>query len=293
MPGPVRIFVSYAHEDDAFRERMEQILRPLEREFSLECFSDESLEGGVPWSDELLVHLREADFILMLVSDAFLASDYIHSVEMKTALEEHARGSGRIIPIIIRPCDWSAAPFARLQALPHRGRAITSWPNEDEAWADVSRRLREALRAAGADAAPRATGAPGEPAPTLSPDVAVQFLKTQLGSQRTTMAWLSAVIALLLVVGLATTAAAAVGRALLVPHETRGVQLLGGLLVAASSLVLVAAQARRRDRVAGLQMLIAQAARDQQASGQLSAQTLGYVQRMLAHSLGTLERTGP
>lgn len=60
-------------------------------------------------------------------------------------LERHSRSEARVIPIIVRPCDWRGAPFAELQALPKNGKPVTAWASPDEAWLDVAEGLRAAL----------------------------------------------------------------------------------------------------------------------------------------------------
>src|SRR5262249_3094385 len=37
------------------------------------------------------------------------------------------------------------APFGQLQALPAKGKAVTTWGNQDEAFADIARGIREAV----------------------------------------------------------------------------------------------------------------------------------------------------
>jgi hypothetical protein len=302
MPDPVQIFVSYAHEDDAHRERLEQVLRPLQREFGLECFTDRAIVPGQDWSQEIDARLRDADLILLLVSDAFLASDYIHGVEMRVALEEQREDSTRIIPVIVRACDWTTAPFAAFQALPRDGRAVASWPNTDEAWADVARGLRKAVERilARHDAGFEELAYPAEVAArgggtSLAGNAGevLRFLESLIGSQRTTLAVQLAAIVLLVVSGLAACAAALAGVGLLVPAEARAVQAVAGLFVSTSSLLLVGGQVRRRERVAALRYLSEQASREQQTSGRLSAQTLALLQGLCARSLGTQWRTGP
>ncbi len=66
-------------------------------------------------------------------------------VETTRALGRHARGEARVVPVIIRACDWQAAPFAELQALPQDGEPVTEWASRDKAWLDVTRCLRRAL----------------------------------------------------------------------------------------------------------------------------------------------------
>ncbi len=84
--------------------------------------------------------------MLLLVSPAFIASDYIWDKEMARAMERHEAGEARVIPIIVRPADWHEAPFGKLQALPRDARPVTSWGNRDEAWLDVAKGIRTVVR---------------------------------------------------------------------------------------------------------------------------------------------------
>jgi hypothetical protein len=68
---------------------------------------------------------------------------------METALRRHANGAAVVIPVILRPVDWSSAPFAQLQALPRDGRPVTTWPNHDEAFAGIAQGIREVVRRKG------------------------------------------------------------------------------------------------------------------------------------------------
>src|SRR5205823_3537205 len=76
------------------------------------------------------------------VSADFLASDYCSDVEVKTALARYARGEARVIPIILRPCEWGQSRFKHLQALPKGALPITKWTDRDDAFLDVVRGIR-------------------------------------------------------------------------------------------------------------------------------------------------------
>ena len=54
-------------------------------------------------------------------------------------------GEAKVIPVVLRPCEWHGAPFGKLQALPKDGKAVTSWTNKDEAWTDVALGIRRAI----------------------------------------------------------------------------------------------------------------------------------------------------
>jgi hypothetical protein len=82
---------------------------------------------------------------LLLVSSAFLASDYCYDVEVKRAMERHEAGEARVIPVIFRPVDWEDAPFGKLQALPKDAKPISKWDDQDEAFLEVEKGIKQAL----------------------------------------------------------------------------------------------------------------------------------------------------
>ena len=64
---------------------------------------------------------------------------------MTCALKRHELRQTRVIPVILRPVMWDKAPFAKLQALPTDGKAVTTWENLDAALDDVARGIRAAV----------------------------------------------------------------------------------------------------------------------------------------------------
>ena len=66
-------------------------------------------------------------------------------MEMKRAMEHHENREARVIPIILKPCDWHSAPFGKLQALPTDGAPVTEAKNRDRAWTVIAKGIRAAL----------------------------------------------------------------------------------------------------------------------------------------------------
>ena len=141
------VFFSYSHKDEALRDQLEVHLSALKRDGAIATWHDRRITAGDPLGQRIDEQLEHADLILLLVSPDFLASDYCHEVEMQRALARHAEGSARVIPVILRPCDWQHSPFAHLLAAPTDGKPITRWPDQDEAFLDVVRQIRAALPA--------------------------------------------------------------------------------------------------------------------------------------------------
>lgn len=142
MNQPRRIFISYSHNDECYRLELAKHLSLLERQGLIEPWHDRRIKPGQEWKKQIDQNLKQADLILCLVSADFISSNYCFDVEMAQALKMHKDGTAQVVPIIVRPSDWHAAPFGKLQALPRDGKAITTWNNQDEAWLDVARGIR-------------------------------------------------------------------------------------------------------------------------------------------------------
>jgi len=145
-PASIEVFYSYSHEDEGLVKELRKHLSILKRQGVIREWYDREITAGTDWKGQIDQHLNSAGVILLLVSADFLASDYCYDVEMTRALERHDRGEARVIPVLLRKVDgWQSAPFARLQALPIDLRPVTTWPNRDEAFADVARGIRQAV----------------------------------------------------------------------------------------------------------------------------------------------------
>ena len=141
----IDIFYSYAHEDETYREQLEKHLSILKRHGVIRDWHDRKIGAGTEWQNAIDDRMKSARIILLLVSSDFLASDYCHDIEMTQAMKRHEEGTARVIPIILRDCDWSRALFSKLQALPRDAKAIKLWSDIDSAFTDVAKGIRKAV----------------------------------------------------------------------------------------------------------------------------------------------------
>ena len=141
----VEVFYSYAHEDEKLRDELKKHLSNLKRQGVITDWYDRDITAGSEWDNEIKQHLESARVILLLISPDFMNSDYINNVEVKRAMERHEAGEAGVIPVILRPVDWQGAPFSKLQSLPSGVRPVTLWPNQDQAFLDVTKGIRRAL----------------------------------------------------------------------------------------------------------------------------------------------------
>jgi len=146
----IKLFFSYSHKDEILRNELANHLRILTREGVISSWHDGEILPGDGWDNQIQDHLKTADIVLLLISVDFIASDYCNDIEVQTALQRHEAGALCVIPIILRPVDWTRAPFSKLQVLPTNSKPVTSWPDRDEAFLDVElgiRKVAETLRA--------------------------------------------------------------------------------------------------------------------------------------------------
>ncbi len=135
---PVEVFYSYAHEDEDLREELDKHLALLKNEGVINPWHDRKIKPGDDWDREIRESLERAHIILLLVSPDFMASDYIWGKELKRAMERQDKDEAVVIPIILRPSNWSNAPFAKLQAIPKNAKAATLWPDRDQVFANIA-----------------------------------------------------------------------------------------------------------------------------------------------------------
>jgi len=142
----MRLFYSYSSLDEASRRELETHLSLLKREGVLDTWSFRDIEAGNDWQQKIDVHLDSADITLLLVSPHFIASRYCWEIEMRRAVDRAIRRQTILVPVIIRPCDWQTAPFARFQALPENAKPISAWRPRDLGWANVASGIRKLVK---------------------------------------------------------------------------------------------------------------------------------------------------
>ena len=145
MPKPVEVFISYSHKDEKLKDRLVEHLSLLKRQGYINVWHDRVIKAGQNWSSAIDTALDNSELVLCLVSPSFIGSDYCYGVEMQRALDNHRTGQTTVIPIILRPVDWTHSPLGDLQALPAGGRPVVDWETRDQAFYEISSSIRSML----------------------------------------------------------------------------------------------------------------------------------------------------
>jgi TIR domain len=133
------IFISYAHADEDLKKELDKYLKVLKRSSKIQSWNDRDLIPGQEYDAEIMSALGNANVILLLISIDFNSSDFIWDKELAAAMKRHEEGTAHVVPVILRRCDWSKMPYAKLQALPRNARPVTEYDNRDEAFTEIAK----------------------------------------------------------------------------------------------------------------------------------------------------------
>jgi len=136
----IKIFYSYYHKDENYREELEKWLVQLRRDSLIEEWHDRKILPGDKWEGVIDNNLIESDIVIFLVSQDFLASESCYK-EIKYSISSEKR----VVPIILKTCSWLDSDLKEFQALPEGGKPVNKWEKEEDAWLDIYSGLKKII----------------------------------------------------------------------------------------------------------------------------------------------------
>lgn len=125
--GDGQIFISYSSVDKIWHDRLLRHLRPLVRGNRISVFTNMNIRVGRDWRQEILGALESATIAVLLVSAAFLESDFIMNHELPPLLAAAAARGTIIMPVIVEDSLYDKMPdLARFQAANSPDRPLSS-----------------------------------------------------------------------------------------------------------------------------------------------------------------------
>ena len=161
------------NQEERWLDRLLQFLKPLNLDNSISIWADTELRIGESWRSEIKSAIEKAKVAILLVSPAFLASEFIRTKELPQLLQnsnptnsagntEDEMSEGMLIlPILIRPClinhiefellnAPSEANYAKLSDFQYvpKGKAMNGLPQyeQDKQFELIARRIIDALQ---------------------------------------------------------------------------------------------------------------------------------------------------
>jgi TIR domain-containing protein len=135
--SPLKIFISYSHSDEIFKNELVKMLSGLQRRGIVDTWQDRRIKPGDEWYKSIQDAMNECDLALLLVSPDYIGSSFIQEEEQPKLVQR------RVVPIIVRPCPWESEPGLKdLQVLPTDGKPIITFNPEsgarDQVWKEVA-----------------------------------------------------------------------------------------------------------------------------------------------------------
>jgi 8-oxo-dGTP pyrophosphatase MutT (NUDIX family) len=111
------VFICYSHKDQRWLDQLETMLTPLRRTAGIDVWSDQRIQPGDPWRQEIDVALARTKVVVLLVSPNFLASRFISDVELPAHLEAVRADGVRILWVPVSDCLYRVTPIGTYQAV--------------------------------------------------------------------------------------------------------------------------------------------------------------------------------
>lgn len=140
-----RVFISYSHKDEAWKDRVVSQLGVLADE-GLDAWDDRRIGGGDDWLPEIETAIAACDVALLLVSAHFLTSKFILGQEIPALLQRRESQGIRVIPVILSACQWTRVSWLKaIQARPKDGKALSgmSKHNAESALSDLTGEIHD------------------------------------------------------------------------------------------------------------------------------------------------------
>jgi len=140
-----RIFISYSHRDETYKDEFRKMIRPMEREGQWKIWDDRWLLPGDNWNREILRHLSEANVIILMVTSDFFNSDFIYDIEMSRAIQRHEAGDALVIGILVSDCLWEETPLHKIQMIPIDALPVDQHHQRNAVWKAIAKKIKETI----------------------------------------------------------------------------------------------------------------------------------------------------
>jgi hypothetical protein len=140
------VFVSYSHRDKIWLKRLQDVLAPVVRHDQLKVWDDEMIRAGAEWEREIEKAIESAQVAVLLVTQPFLASEFIAHKEFPRILEANRKNGLTVIWVPVSAALVEVTPLGSLQAAidPARPLDALSEAERNQALVQIARQINAA-----------------------------------------------------------------------------------------------------------------------------------------------------
>ena len=141
-----KVFISYSRKDKRWLDLLKTFLRQFVRDEKVSIWDDTKIAAGADWREEIKGALESAKVAVLLVSQDFLASDFIQSDELPPLLQAAQNDEAKILWIAVRPSTYRDTVIARYQALNSPSKTLyeLKGPEREKAFVQICEAIKEA-----------------------------------------------------------------------------------------------------------------------------------------------------
>ncbi len=143
-----KIFISYSHKDKRLFEEFKTMLAPAIRDGIVDVWDDKKIDPGAKWKEEISSALTSAKVAVLLVSQNFLASDFIAKHELRPLLAAAQSKGVTVFWIYFSSCLYEQTEIANYQAAHDVSKALDRFdkPHRQAVFSEVCAKLIRVAR---------------------------------------------------------------------------------------------------------------------------------------------------
>jgi TIR domain-containing protein len=150
------VVISYSHADNKSLQELKKFLKPLVTQAKIRVWDDTEIEAGDRWREQITEFLGSAKVAVFLVSQDFIASDFITRQELPLLQETAKKNDVRLLWIAVRPHYDPHLFLKDLQALNDPSRPLSSFGRKADRERELVRIVEKIAAAAEHVAVPKA-----------------------------------------------------------------------------------------------------------------------------------------
>ncbi|VAW10717.1 hypothetical protein MNBD_BACTEROID03-2751 [hydrothermal vent metagenome] len=153
MNRKTTIYVIYTWENNDVMLQLSRHLEALEEAFGLTIWHDDPILTGQQWKPQNESRFNQADIFLLLVSDAFMHSEFIKQLEFKMVIDRYKAGKSTVLPLILNECPWDIDfdsddynfNLNELHVFPEGRKPLSDWDSPDQAYNQIAAHIKKVV----------------------------------------------------------------------------------------------------------------------------------------------------